>query len=152
MRYMTFRNPAGDVRAGIIDQSAPEKIADVTSLLPPGNGGPMRRLIAAVTAGTDPRDLARRCPALTAAEVNVLAPVTDPTKVVAAPVNYRYHMEEMSEAARSTIWGSSSKPHRQSPAAGARFAFHTWTAGSTRRASSPPSSAQPHATCPRPPP
>lgn len=100
MRYMTFRNPAGDIRAGIIDQSGPEKIADVTSLLPPGHGGPMRRLIAAVTAGTDPRDLASRGLALTAAEVNVLAPVTDPTKVVAAPVNYRYHMEEMSEAAQ----------------------------------------------------
>lgn len=99
MRYLSFLDPSRCERAGIVDPAAPTKIYDVTELLPDGTGGPMRRLITA-TAG-DRQAVERLCAEATvvdASETDVLAPVPDPTKIVAAPVNYRNHQSEMNEA------------------------------------------------------
>ncbi|SFO37032.1 fumarylacetoacetate hydrolase family protein [Actinomadura madurae] len=98
MRYLSFRAAAGPVRAGVLDPAASGKVHDVTDLLPPGEGSPMRRLIAAVAAGLDVEGTLSRSPVLDLGDVTAIAPVPDPTKVVAAPVNYRNHQSEMGQA------------------------------------------------------
>ncbi|WP_083667568.1 fumarylacetoacetate hydrolase family protein [Mycobacterium sp. SP-6446] len=70
-------------------------IVDVTSRLPQGEVGPMRRLITILHEGVSIDDLIGDCPVMRRPSVQVVAPVTDPTKVVAAPVNYRNHQTEM---------------------------------------------------------
>ena len=104
MRYVSFRNAAGDVRAGVATGRTGEKIYDCTDLLPRGAGA-MRQLIDAVDRGTDLRELMHRAPTLTTADVEVLAPVPNPGKIVAAPVNYRNHQAEMSQAGHISSLG-----------------------------------------------
>lgn len=55
----------------------------------------MRRLITTLCEGAGIDELVDGCPVMDRSSVRVLAPVTDPTKVVAAPVNYRNHQAEM---------------------------------------------------------
>lgn len=97
MRYLSFRNAHGATRAGVLLTGEAEKVHDVTDLLPAGPGSPMRRLIAAVSYGLDAVELAAQAPVVALTDVRLLAPVPDPSKVVAAPVNYRNHQSEMNE-------------------------------------------------------
>jgi 2-keto-4-pentenoate hydratase/2-oxohepta-3-ene-1,7-dioic acid hydratase in catechol pathway len=57
----------------------------------------MRRLIEAWSHGDLSGDLSLQDP-VPVAEVSLLPPVPDPTKILAAPVNYRDHQVEMNEA------------------------------------------------------
>jgi 2-keto-4-pentenoate hydratase/2-oxohepta-3-ene-1,7-dioic acid hydratase in catechol pathway len=91
VKLCSFLDPSGAHRVGVVTERG---IVDVTEHVPAGGqGGPMRRLLA---AGTDLRELSADCSVVTAARL--LAPVPDPTKIVAAPVNYRDHQVEMSQA------------------------------------------------------
>lgn len=90
-----------DNRVGLLDQRG---VVDITDVLPgvrPGAGcSPMRALIEdfaglrqavdSAAAARDPIDLAR---------VTLHAPLCDPTKILAAPINYTDHMVEMQSAA-----------------------------------------------------
>ncbi|MFD2416461.1 fumarylacetoacetate hydrolase family protein [Amycolatopsis pigmentata] len=100
MRYLSFRDSAGRTRVGVSGASGVHgrQIRDLTDLLPAGDGSPMRRLIAVAGSGTDLDALAVGAPLVDAASVTVLPVVPDPSKVVAAPVNYRNHQAEMNEA------------------------------------------------------
>ncbi|WP_409332937.1 fumarylacetoacetate hydrolase family protein [Trujillonella humicola] len=90
MKLCTFLDPAGAHRVGVVTESG---IVDVTSQVPAdGAGGPMRRLLA---SGADLGDLRIDGPALPGPRL--LAPVPDPTKIVAAPVNYADHQFEMTQ-------------------------------------------------------
>lgn len=98
MRYLNFLDADGRVRAGVLDPAGQDKVHDLTGLLPAGEAGPMRRLIAAAATGPDVVEkMIERAPVVAAATTSVLPPVPDPTKVVAAPVNYRNHQSEMSQ-------------------------------------------------------
>ena len=77
-------------------------IVDITSFVGPGHG-PGDPLVAAIPA------LRQRAPALAqgqarwnAADAAFLSPVRNPTKILAAPNNYRAHLEEMRKTAFST--------------------------------------------------
>ncbi|MEJ2863633.1 fumarylacetoacetate hydrolase family protein [Actinomycetospora flava] len=94
MRCSSFRDRDGRTRVGVVRDGA---LRDVTDLLPDGPGSPVRRLTA---SAPDHRALAG-APEVDPATVEVLPAVPDPTKIVAAPVNYRAHQTEMSSA--STI-------------------------------------------------
>jgi 2-keto-4-pentenoate hydratase/2-oxohepta-3-ene-1,7-dioic acid hydratase in catechol pathway len=100
VRFVSIRDAAGRDRVGIIDSAryGEEKIGDLTDLLPPWEGSPMRRLIHAAGSGTDLAALAGRAPRVDAASVTTLPVVPDPSKIVAAPVNYGNHQAEMNEA------------------------------------------------------
>lgn len=90
MKLCSFLDPAGEQRVGAVTEAG---IVDVTSQVPTeGSGGPMRRLLA---AGVDLAALRTDGPVV--GEARLLPPVPDPTKVVAAPVNYRDHQAEMSQ-------------------------------------------------------
>ena len=97
MRYLSFRTTDGRERAGVVDPADPRTIRDVTDWLPAGPAGPMRRLVTA-TAGERAavERLLARAEAVDAATTVALPPVPDPSKIVAAPVNYRDHQAEMS--------------------------------------------------------
>lgn len=70
-------------------------VVDVTDHFPAGEVGPMRRLITALSAGASIDELISGCPVTHRSSLQIVTPVTDPTKVVAAPVNYRNHQAEM---------------------------------------------------------
>lgn len=102
MRLVSFLTRAGVPSVGL---AVDEGVLDLTAALEPEIGasgphavGPMRRLLAAT--GGDLRGLAARsggAPLLGLDEVTLQAPVPDPTKIVAAPVNYVDHQAEMSQ-------------------------------------------------------
>jgi 2-keto-4-pentenoate hydratase/2-oxohepta-3-ene-1,7-dioic acid hydratase in catechol pathway len=73
-------------------------VIDVTDRIPAGEAGPMRRLITTLCGGTSIDELVRGCPTTHRSSIQVVTPVTDPTKIVAAPVNYRNHQTEMNAA------------------------------------------------------
>src|SRR5205814_2331314 len=100
VRYLSFGDAAGRIRVGVAGPSGlrDQKISDVTDLLPAGNGSPMRRLIETAGSGTDVEALVADAPVVDAASVVLLPAVPDPSKIVAAPVNYRNHQMEMNEA------------------------------------------------------
>jgi 2-keto-4-pentenoate hydratase/2-oxohepta-3-ene-1,7-dioic acid hydratase in catechol pathway len=102
MRYVSFRDSVGRDRVGVCERlgDPDRKISDVTDLLAAGTDSPMRRLIAAVASGTDIESLLWRAPVVPAASVSLLPVVPDPSKIVAAPVNYVNHQLEMNEASR----------------------------------------------------
>ena len=90
MKLCTFLDPSGAHRVGVVTDSG---ILDVTDQVPSdGAGGPMRRLLA---SGADLSDLRVDGPAVPSP--GLLAPVPDPTKIVAAPVNYVDHQVEMTQ-------------------------------------------------------
>ena len=104
MRYLSFIDSSGQLRAGVTGDDLDE-VSDITDLLPPGEGSPMRRLIVGVSTGLDVAGLARGASRVSRADVILLAPVPDPTKIVAAPVNYWNHQHEMNEAANIDALG-----------------------------------------------
>jgi 2-keto-4-pentenoate hydratase/2-oxohepta-3-ene-1,7-dioic acid hydratase in catechol pathway len=87
-----------DERVGYVDG---RDVVDLTSVVPPSStglaGSPMRRLIAEYeqvrTEGCR-RDL----PRIALEETALRCPVPDPSKILAAPVNYVDHQREMSSA------------------------------------------------------
>ena len=90
MTLCSFLDPAGAHRVGVVTDRG---VVDVTDQVPAqGPGGPMRRLL---TAGTDLRDLQADGPVVSAPRP--LAPLPDPSKIVAAPVNYADHQVEMTQ-------------------------------------------------------
>jgi 2-keto-4-pentenoate hydratase/2-oxohepta-3-ene-1,7-dioic acid hydratase in catechol pathway len=106
MRYLSFRDAAGHDHVGVPGpRGSGQQISDLTGLLPPGDGSPVRRLIAAAGNGTDLAALVARAPQIDAASVVPLPAVPDPSKIVAAPVNYRNHQVEMSEASQISSLG-----------------------------------------------
>lgn len=104
MRYVSFTDAAGRDRAGILDVDG-DAVHDVTDLLPAGPGSAMRRLITAVGRGLDVVGLVDAVPTTPAADVALTAPVPDPSKVVAAPVNYRNHQSEMQQSSHIDALG-----------------------------------------------
>lgn len=99
MRYLSFRDTTGRERVGAVHADVPQQVHDLTDVVPDDiTGTPMRRLIAAVGMGLDVTSALNAAPLHETSEVIVLPPVTDPTKIVAAPVNYRDHQGEMNEA------------------------------------------------------
>lgn len=106
MRCLSFRDAAGRVRAGVSGSSDhDQKISDVTDLLPAGDSSPMRRLIKAAESGSDIEALVSRAPMVDPTSIVLLPVVPDPTKIVAAPVNYRNHQMEMNEASHISSLG-----------------------------------------------
>jgi 2-keto-4-pentenoate hydratase/2-oxohepta-3-ene-1,7-dioic acid hydratase in catechol pathway len=98
MRYLSFEDSAGAVRVGIVPDGGDKSLVyDVTNRLHAGPGSPMRRLIELLDAGTSAQELIAGGSATPRADVTPTTPVPDPTKVVAAPVNYRDHQSEMNE-------------------------------------------------------
>ena len=92
MRLISYRHPDGEERVGAVRG---EHVHDVPAA---GTGaGAMRRLIAAC-AGDPARVAVADSPSTTLDRVVLLPPVTDPTKIVAAPVNYLDHKAEMNES------------------------------------------------------
>jgi 2-keto-4-pentenoate hydratase/2-oxohepta-3-ene-1,7-dioic acid hydratase in catechol pathway len=102
MRYLSFRDAAGRDRVGACAPlgDLDQKISDLTDLLPAGDASAMRRLITAAGSGADIEALVSAAPVTHAASVALLPAVPDPSKIVAAPVNYRDHQIEMNEASR----------------------------------------------------
>lgn len=93
MRFMSFLNPDGATRLGV---DVDGELRDVTEAVVPeplSGVSPLRRLLH---EGLDLGALARAAAAGPAAEIaHVLSVVPDPSKIVAAPVNYRDHQHEM---------------------------------------------------------
>ena len=89
MKLCSALDADGTVR---VAASTGDGFIDVTDQVPStGVGGPMRRLLAEL----DPSRLTLDGPVLESP--CLLAPVPDPTKIVAAPVNYVDHQVEMSQ-------------------------------------------------------
>lgn len=106
MRYMSFRDAHGTPGAGVVTREDPTVVLDLTAGVPPGPHGPMRRLIEAAAAGVwRAEEALQTATALPRADVVTLAPVPDPSKIVAAPVNYRNHQAEMNSDSRIDALG-----------------------------------------------
>ncbi|MHA6781213.1 fumarylacetoacetate hydrolase family protein [Pseudonocardia saturnea] len=96
MRLVSFRTTAGVPSVGV---AVDDGVLDLTAALGPSGPhvvSPMRRLLAATDgdlgALSEPAG-----PVLGWDEITLQAPVPDPTKIVAAPVNYVDHQSEMSQ-------------------------------------------------------
>jgi 2-keto-4-pentenoate hydratase/2-oxohepta-3-ene-1,7-dioic acid hydratase in catechol pathway len=93
MRFMNFLDPEGEPRLGV---SVDGVMHDVTHAVPGGRTtelSPMRHLLS---RGTDLREVAAAAAGSPVARIARALPVVpDPTKIVAAPVNYRDHQHEM---------------------------------------------------------
>lgn len=100
MRYLSFLDAQGRRRAGAVAPADPGKIHDLTEQLPYGEGGPMRRLIAAAASSEAVERMIARAVVIDASDTTLMPPVPDPTKIVAAPVNYRNHQSEMNAASQ----------------------------------------------------
>jgi 2-keto-4-pentenoate hydratase/2-oxohepta-3-ene-1,7-dioic acid hydratase in catechol pathway len=87
----------GDGRVGVVDGHELVDVSDVVAGLAPGTGiSLMRRLIGAwpaVSAALAELD----GPRWPWREATLAPPVPDPSKIIAAPVNYRDHQQEMSQ-------------------------------------------------------
>jgi 2-keto-4-pentenoate hydratase/2-oxohepta-3-ene-1,7-dioic acid hydratase in catechol pathway len=97
MRLATF----DDDRIGLVED---DHVVDVTAVVEHLGGGTsaMRRLVGLPGLV----DMARfRGPERALADVRLRAPIPDPTKIVAAPVNYRDHQQEMSQASHVSSLG-----------------------------------------------
>ena len=90
MKLCSFLDLTGTPRVGVVTDRG---VVDVTDQVPAeGIGGPMRRLLA---ARSDLRELRVDGPVVRVPRL--LAPVPDPSKIVAAPVNYVDHQVEMNQ-------------------------------------------------------
>ena len=69
-------------------------------------------------------------------DVRLRVPVADPSKIIAAPVNYRDHQTEMSVDTQVGALGFFLKARRRCSIPAGPSSFPTMTGGSTRRASS----------------
>lgn len=97
MRYLSFIDGDHRNRVGVIAALDPEEVIDVTDVLEPGPGSPMRRLITHIAAGGSLKRLIDASPRIDRHLVRPATPVPDATKIVAAPVNYANHQSEMSQ-------------------------------------------------------
>lgn len=99
MRLMSFLDSAGNSRVGVV---ADDSVRDVTDAVAPSANGtatlsPLRRLLV---DGLDQSVLEIFAASAPEADVSSLLPIVpDPSKIVAAPVNYRDHQQEMTQAA-----------------------------------------------------
>lgn len=95
MKLISYRAGDGKTGVGALTDAG---IVDLGSAVPAALGAsPMRTLISQV----DFADIERAvidAPVLAPESVTLLPPVPDPSKIVAAPVNYLDHKEEMSES------------------------------------------------------
>lgn len=90
MKLASFLDRSGAARVGVLTA---EGVCDVTDQVPEsGFASPMRRLLASEVRL---HDLDTDGPVVE--RVRLLAPVPDPSKIVAAPVNYVDHQVEMSQ-------------------------------------------------------
>jgi 2-keto-4-pentenoate hydratase/2-oxohepta-3-ene-1,7-dioic acid hydratase in catechol pathway len=93
MRFMSFQDPEGEPRLGVALDGV---MHDITHAVLAGRTtelSPMRHVLA---RGTDLRELAAAAASSPVARIaHALPVVPDPTKIVAAPVNYRDHQQEM---------------------------------------------------------
>src|SRR3954452_3088990 len=97
MKLASFTRLDGNPAVGkLIDD---DKIMDLTGAIPHGSGiSPIRALL--MSTGGRPGEIVAGPDAdvFPLAEVQLLPVVTDPGKLIAAPVNYVDHQEEMNEA------------------------------------------------------
>lgn len=96
MKFLSFASPAGQQSVGVL---VGDWIIDLGGRLPAETSGlsPMRRLLSSHrTLPTTPDDLLD-LPRLARSDVRALPLVPDPTKIIAAPVNYFDHKAEMSQ-------------------------------------------------------
>lgn len=119
MRYLSFRATNGYESVGAL---LGERVIDLSPRLPENLGGmsPIRRLLAhsdgvLPVAASDLADL----PELALDDVEILPIVPDPSKIVAAPVNYLDHQAEMNEDAHIDSLGVFLKAPSSVTAAGA---------------------------------
>lgn len=97
MKLISFLNPAGESRLGVLGDG--DSVHDITDRVPAGVGlSPMRRLLNTEDPLKRVSDLVDQKKAFDLGEIMLQPPVPDPTKIVAAPVNYFDHKEEMNEA------------------------------------------------------
>lgn len=99
MRYVSFRTNAGQESVGVLRG---DRILDLGTHSTTGTSGlsPMRRLLEAQGGCLETDEAALNYLAeISLADVTLLPVVPDPSKVVAAPVNYRDHQLEMNEDA-----------------------------------------------------
>ena len=93
MRLMSFEDPEGAPRLGVDVDGELHDVTDAVGSGPLGGLSPLRRLL---DQGLDLSALAAAAAAGPLARVaQVLPVVPDPSKIVAAPVNYRDHQQEM---------------------------------------------------------
>jgi 2-keto-4-pentenoate hydratase/2-oxohepta-3-ene-1,7-dioic acid hydratase in catechol pathway len=105
MKYLSFRTRTGHESVGAL---VGDRIMDVGSRLSIETAGlsPIRRLLLAHDGHlpTSPEDLLG-LPGFPREEIELLPVVPDPTKIVAAPVNYLDHKAEMNEDAHIDALG-----------------------------------------------
>ncbi|NWJ72709.1 fumarylacetoacetate hydrolase family protein [Pseudonocardia sp. ICBG1122] len=89
MKLCSVLDVTGTPRLGLVHDGV---TLDVTDQVPAGHGSPLRRLLDAETDLTTLRPIGPEMDT-----TRLLAPVPDPSKIVAAPVNYVDHQEEMSQ-------------------------------------------------------
>lgn len=105
MKYLSFRTAAGYESVGAVSG---QRVIDVGTTLPAATAAlsPMRRLI--LNRGGDlecDQEALSGLPGFDIDEVTLLPLVPDPTKIVAAPVNYRDHQSEMNQDAHIEALG-----------------------------------------------
>ena len=96
MKFASYEH-AGRAIAAVV--SGPDTVRDLTPLLgeAPSGISPMRRLVDLLGQNSlDPSDI-ESLPLVPMAELTILPLIVDPGKIVAAPVNYRDHQEEMKQ-------------------------------------------------------
>lgn len=105
MRFQSFVTPAGRESVGAI---AADRLVDLTPRLDPAYGGlsPIRRLLLAYD-GSLPTSIDEfgDLESIPLDSVQVRGVVPDPSKIVAAPVNYLDHQSEMNEDAHIDALG-----------------------------------------------
>jgi 2-keto-4-pentenoate hydratase/2-oxohepta-3-ene-1,7-dioic acid hydratase in catechol pathway len=96
MRLVTYNDGDGTDRVGYV---LDDRIVDLGSMIGgydrPGAKGAMRRLLERWDEVRDALPGRGNAPGVALADVRLRPPVPDPTKIVAAPVNYRDHRTEM---------------------------------------------------------
>jgi 2-keto-4-pentenoate hydratase/2-oxohepta-3-ene-1,7-dioic acid hydratase in catechol pathway len=92
MRFMSFADAEGASRLGLDVDGIVRDVTPAAAARPSGLS-PLRYLLS---RGADLRELAAAAPRSPVAEITRVRPViSDPTKIVAAPVNYTDHQREM---------------------------------------------------------
>lgn len=93
MRFLSFRDPEGEPRLGVDLDGV---IRDITVAALAGGKTELSPMRHALSHGPGFRDLQAAAAGSPVARIGSMLPVVpDPTKIVAAPVNYRDHQQEM---------------------------------------------------------
>ncbi|ROS44284.1 2-keto-4-pentenoate hydratase/2-oxohepta-3-ene-1,7-dioic acid hydratase in catechol pathway [Amycolatopsis thermoflava] len=123
MKLLSFVTSEGTPGVGALTQAG---IADLSTLVPGRTGlSPMRTLLTQ-TDHAEILGAATDAPVLDPESVILQPPVPDPSKIVAAPVNYLDHKEEMSQAVHISSLGVFLKaPSSLTPPSGTvRLPYH----------------------------